>query len=378
MTTENKKLNIIMIGQKNVPSRDGGIDVVVGELAPEIAKKGHAVTLLNRKRKKEKGLPILKEYKGCSLDECFTINKRAFDALVHSYFATKRAIKLGKKGKVDIVHYHAEGPCFFLYKFPKKEKRNYKIVVTIHGIDSKRAKWKGFGSKVLEICEKRIVKYADEIIVLSKKDHDFLLKTYGRESTIIPNAVSTPEFLAPNTIEKKWGLKEKDYLLTLARFVPEKGLHYLIEAFLNATKTTGSNKKLVLSGNLSFDKNYYEKIVNMCKGKDNIILTGFVDGETVKELYSNAYLYVLPSELEGMSMSLLEACAYKLPCLISNIEENIAVTGENVYTFETKNVESLTRVLIDLLKGKKSLLVSNKKFFTWGEIAKKTIELYER
>jgi glycosyltransferase involved in cell wall biosynthesis len=212
--------------------------------------------------------------------------------------------------------------------------------------------------------------------VLSKKDHDYILSTYGRETTIIPNAVSEPEFCSPKTIKDRWGLSEKSYLLMLARFVPEKGLHYLIEAFLRATKITGSNKKLVLSGNLSFDKNYYDKIVKLSENKDNVILTGFVDGEMVKELYSNAYLYVLPSELEGMSMSLLEACAYNLPCLVSNIEENVAVTGEKAYTFNSGDVESLTKVLAELLTKTDTLLVPDKKYYTWQEIAEKTLKLY--
>ena len=168
MTIKNYgQLNIAMIGQKSVPSRDGGIDVVVGELAPEMVKMGNVLTLFNRRRKYAKGTTLPKEYKGCSLVECYTINKRSLDALVYSYFATKKAIKMAKKGLLDVVHYHAEGPCFFLYKFPKKQKRKYRIVVTVHGIDSMRAKWKGLGSKVLKACENRIVKYADEIIVLS-------------------------------------------------------------------------------------------------------------------------------------------------------------------------------------------------------------------
>ena len=378
MTIKNYgQLNIAMIGQKSVPSRDGGIDVVVGELAPEMVKMGNVLTLFNRRRKYAKGTTLPKEYKGCSLVECYTINKRSLDALVYSYFATKKAIKMAKKGLLDVVHYHAEGPCFFLYKFPKKQKRKYRIVVTVHGIDSMRAKWKGLGSKVLKACENRIVKYADEIIVLSKNDHDYFMEKYGRETTIIPNGAMPAIFKQPNLIKEKWGLDKNQYLLSVTRIVPEKGLHYLIEAFLRVTEKTGSKVKLVLAGSFNHDKAYYDKIVNMCKDKENIVLTDFVCGEVLQELYSNALLYVLPSELEGMSMALIEAIAYQRPCLVSNIPENANVVGENGYLFESTSVESLTEKLEELLTAKEPLKVPCNNQMSWEEVASKTLEVYK-
>lgn len=376
MTKTARKLNIVMIGQKNVPSRDGGIDVAVGLLAPELVKRGNDVLLINRKRKRS-DISETAEYKGCRRTECRTIRKKRLDTLVYAYFATRKAKKLASKGFADVIHFHAEGSCFFLYKFPKREKRNYKIVVTVHGVDSLRSKWKGLGSSVLKTCEKRIVKYADEIIVLSKKDQEYFLKKYGVKSTVIPNAAEEPVFRKANIITEKWGLEKNGYVLSLSRFVPEKGLHYLVEAFLKAAERTRSKKKLVLAGNFGFDKKYYKKILSACSGKDNIVLTGFVDGETMEELWTNAFLFVLPSEIEGMSMSLTEACAYKKPCLVSDIEENLAVTGEKAYNFISKNVDSLTEALTELLSYDIIPKTTEPSEATWEKTAGMTEAVYK-
>lgn len=365
-------MRIAMFGHKYVPSREGGVEIVVENLATRLVSLGHDVTLYNRKRKEYKSI---NEFKGCKIESVYTINKRNLDAIVYSFFACQKAKKLIKKKAVDVVHFHAEGPCFFLNLLPHRKKRpNTKIVVTIHGLDWQRGKWSGFGSKVLKKCEKKIVKYADEIIVLSKNVQNYFKETYGRETFFIPNGVEIQPYESPDIISKKYGLQKDDYLLFLARIVPEKGLHYLIDAWKRIDESIKKGKKLVVAGGSSHSNEYYNSIVESVKNRDDILMTGFVEGRTLQELFSNAFVYVLPSDLEGMPMSLLEALSYKRVCLVSDIDEN-RIDEENSYFFKHSNVDSLIEKLIEVLENRKTFKPNNS-LSDWNDVVKKTLLVY--
>ncbi len=370
-----KNLHIAMIGQKHLPSRFGGIDVVVEELSKEMINSGNDVLILNRRRKDEQSL---KEYNGAKIVECFTINTKSLDALIYSFFATLKAKRLAKRGKLDVVHFHSEGVCYFLNYFPKREKRNYKIVVTIHGIDSQRAKFKGLGSKVLRNCERKIAKYADEIIVLNEHDAKYFKDNYSRETVLIPNAVDKDDCVKTDINKNDWGIESGKYILTVARLVPEKGIHYLIEAWNNLSPKIKGDDKLVITGSFAHDKQYFEIIKEKISNDDSIVFTGFVQGEQLKSLYSNAKLFVLPSELEGMSMSLLEAISFGKDCLVSDIVENADVLQGKGLTFKKKDAKDLQEKLEGYLTGKLTASVEGVKLYTWKEISDKTLELYEK
>ncbi|MCM1295366.1 MAG: glycosyltransferase family 4 protein [Muribaculaceae bacterium] len=374
MSKDNESLKIAMLGHKYVPSREGGVEVVVENLAAEMVKKGHSLTLFNRKRKNYQPMT---EYKGCKLETVYTVDKKSLDAVIYAYFATKKVKKAAKKGEFDIVHFHAEGPCLFLGKFPKKSKRNYKLVITVHGLDWQRGKWGGFATKVLKKAENKIVKYADEIIVLSENVKNYFKETYNRDTVFIPNGVSKPEITPAEEITKNWGLTKNSYVLFLARIVPEKGLHYLVDAWKRAVKETGTDKKLVIAGASSHSDEYFEGIASKCAGDDSIIMTGFVQGQVLSELYSNSYLFVLPSDIEGMPMSLLEALTYGNVCLVSDIPENTSVINSSCLTFKKGDVEELTQKLEFALKNDVGG-GSTAKLPDWEEIAERTLELYKR
>lgn len=376
---EDKKgpvLKIAMIGHKYVPSREGGVEIVVEELATRMAEQGQSVIIFNRKRKEyEKNT----EYKGCKIENIFTINKKSLDAIVYSFFATLKVRKLLKRKQVDIVHYHAEGPCFFLNLLPKRKKRNgTKIVVTIHGLDWQRGKWGGLATRVLRHGERMAVKYADEIIVLSRNNKKYFRETYHRTTKFIPNGVEPSELREAEIIKKKYGLELNGYVLFLARIVPEKGLHYLIDAWKLVVEQTHTSKKLVIAGGDSHSTEYYNEICGKVKGDESIIMTGFVQGQELKELYSNAYLYVLPSDIEGMPMSLLEAMSYGNICLVSDIPENTEVINEDCYVFKRGDVDRLRHQLkkiINLnLKTHSNMVIP----YTWQEVTAQTLEIYTR
>ena len=234
-------------------------------------------------------------------------------------------------GKYDVVHIHAEGPAFFAWLPKMLGKR---VVVTVHGIDWQREKWQsGLGSKFIHQGEKNAVKYADEVIVLSKGVQDYFKKTYDRETHFIPNGVNRPEIREAKLITDKFGLKKDSYILFLGRLVPEKGIRYLVEAFKNVK----TDKKLVIAGGSSDTDSFMEELKDLAKGDDRILFTGFVQGTMLDELYSNAYIYTLPSDLEGMPLSLLEAMSYGNCCLVSDISECAEVVEDNPL-FATKTV----------------------------------------
>ena len=185
-------------------------------------------------------------------------------------------------GKYDVVHIHAEGPAFFSW-LPKMFGK--RVVVTIHGVDWQREKWQsGFGSKFIRQGEKNAVKYADEIIVLSKGVQDYFKETYGRETHFIPNGVNRPRIRETNLITEKFGLKKDSYILFLGRLVPEKGIRYLVEAFKNVK----TDKKLVIAGGSSDTDSFMAELKELAKDDNRILFTGFVQGAMLDELYSNA------------------------------------------------------------------------------------------
>lgn len=366
-----------MLGHKRVPSREGGIEVVVEELSTRMVEAGHQVTCYNRRRKyvpeEEHALEEIKEYKGIRIKRVFTYDKKGYAAVTASFFAACKAAF----GTYDVVHFHAEGPAAVLW-IPKMFGK--RCVVTVHGLDHKREKWGGFASRYILFGEKCAVKFADEIIVLSKAVQQYFLDTYGRETRFIPNAVNKPVRREADFI-KKFGIDSGEYILYMARLVPEKGLRYLIEAF----KHVQTDKKLVISGSIFIYDEFYKEVLKMAEEDDRIIFTDFVDGQLLEELFSNAYVYTLPSDLEGMPMSLLEAMSYGNCCLVSDIPECTEVVNDKAVIFKKSNVEELRQKLqmlcdneqiVEEYRSMTSDYICDK--YKWDDVVEQTLELYKK
>lgn len=370
------KIAISMFGQKRL-TREGGVEIVVKELCTRMARDGYAVTCYNRSGHHVSGSEYdnkeKEEYEGVHQKNVPTIEKKGLAAVSSSFFAAL----CSAFGGYDIVHIHAEGPAFFAW-IPKMFGK--RVIVTIHGIDWQREKWKsGFGSKFIRQGEKNAVKYADEIIVLSKGVQDYFRNTYNRKTHFIPNGVNRPSIVDADYISSKYGLTKDSYILYLGRLVPEKGVHYLIRAY----KQIDTDKKLVIAGGASDTDEYARKLRELANGDNRIIFTGFVQGKILDELYSNAYVYSLPSDLEGMPLSLLEAMSYGNCCLVSDIPECIDVVEDKAIIFRKSNEEDLRDKLqktcddeeqVKVLKKQASDFICNK--YNWDEVVKLTEELY--
>lgn len=367
-----------MLGHKRIPSREGGIEVVVEELATRMVQKGHEVTCFNRSGHHVAGEEFdterLSEYRGVKCANVFTVNRRGFAAMTSSVFGAMRAAF----GKYDVVHFHAEGPAFMCWLPKLMGKR---VVVTVHGLDHQRAKWGRFAKWYIMCGERNAVRFADEIIVLSQGVKNYFQTTYGRNTCFIPNGAYKKPDRPAQMITKKWGLEKDSYILYMGRLVPEKGIHYLIEAF----KKVRTEKKLVIAGGSSDTSAYAKELRELAKGDDRIIFAGFVQGRLKHELYSNAYLYTLPSDLEGMPLTVLEAMSYGSCCLVSSISECTEVVEDKAVVFEKGNVEDLRKNL-QLLCDDESLVARYKETssdfilgkYHWDEVVDRTLALYRK
>jgi len=339
-------LKIAMIGHKRIPSREGGVEIVVDELSSRYARQGHQVDAYNRSGYHVSGKEFdekrEKYYKGIRIITIPTFSSSKLNAICYSVLATLRAMF----GRYDVRHFHAEGPCIMLW-LPKLFGR--RVIATIHGLDWQRAKWGNFASAVLKAVERTAVKHAP-----IKREAD--------------------------QIREKYGLEKDGYILFLARIVPEKGLHYLVKAY----QKLSTDKKLVIAGGSSHSVEYMNKITRMVENDKNIIMTGFVQGEILGELYSNAYCFVLPSDIEGMALSLLEAMSYGNCCIISDIPENTEVAEDMALRFPKGDTEKLRAVLERAIKDEGLVRYYKEnsqeficKKYNWDKVAEKTLRLYQ-
>lgn len=371
-------MKIAMIGHKRIPSREGGIEIVVGELSSRMVKLGNNVTCYNRKSShiagKEFEAKQLDEWEGVALKWVKTPDSSKLNAIVYSTLATLKALF----GGYDVIHFHAEGPSALILLAKIFRKR---CIATIHGLDWQRSKWGGFATKFLKFGEKCAAKYADEVIVLSRNVEKYFLDTYARKTTYIPNGIDKPTIKAADIIKRDYNLEKDSYILFLGRIVPEKGIHYLIDAY----KQLDTDKKLVIAGGASHTSEYEAEVKQLAKGNNNIIFTGFVQGEILDELYSNAYIYCLPSDLEGMPISLLEAMSYANCCLTSDIDECTEVCENKAEYFTKSDTNSLTDKLQYLLdhqdvvknyKNNAAQYILDK--FNWDDVTNQTLNLYKK
>ena len=366
-----------MIGQKRTGSREGGVEVVVTELATRMAALGHEVTCYDRSGTDVNGDPTPTksyDYRGVRVVPVRTVDVKGLAALTSAYAATRAALR----DRPDVIHYHAEGPCNAL---PVASRARVRAVATIHGLDWRRAKWGGLASRVIKRGERLAAEKADELIVLSRSVQGYFREEYGRESAFVPNGVGVPDLKTARLIAERWGLSEGSYVLYLGRIVPEKRPELLLEAF----SSLATDKRLVVAGGASDTSGFYGEVRAVASRDPRVVMAGFVEGEALAELYSNAYCYVLPSDVEGMPMSLLEAMAYGRACITSDIPECADVLGDAGVTFPAGDVEALRMVLAALLvdPARAEALGDAAREFVlaehdWDAVVTRTLEIYRR
>jgi len=358
-------MRIAMIGQKGLPATYGGVEHHVEQLGSRLAKRGHEVVVYTRPSYSD---PSLTEHMGMALKSIHSIPTKHLDAITHSVLCSIDS----RREPFDIVHYHAIGPCL---ASPLASMRGRKIVATIHGQDWRRAKWNRLARAALRVAEEVALRVPDATISVSES----LAALYERRGSgdvhFIPNGVSITDAEDPAFVSSL-GVELGEYALYAGRLVPEKGAHYLIEAW----KRLGTNKKLLVVGDSSHTDEYVRSLRN---ADDNVIFTGYLYGAQLASVFRSAGLFVLPSDLEGLPLVLLESLAYGAPVLASDIEPNREVLGDRGDYFKAGDVADLANRLESLLPRMAELKVralqlqaETRAEYDWERVADETERLY--
>ncbi len=377
-------MKIAMIGQKGIPALYGGVERHVEELSAHLVSLGHSVFVYTRPWY-EKELKIknqkLKIYKGVNLISLSSIRTKHLDAITHTLFATIHALFQN----YDIIHYHGVGPSLLCW-IPRFFKPKAKVIVTFHSQDTKQQKWEWFARLILTLGEWMSCEIPHQTITVSKTLQDYCRKRYDKETIYIPNGITVQD----NTFSKidnssleEFNLEKKKYILMVSRLVRHKGAHYLIEAYKNLSAELQANYKLVIVGGSVFTDDYVKFLKEKAKENENIIFTGSQSGKILEALFKGAYLFVLPSENEGLSTVILEAMNYGIPVLASDIPGNMELVENYGFYFKNKDINDLTKKLKYLIehpevwriktKDAKRFVLEN---YNWFKISERIEKIY--
>ena len=353
-------MKIIVTGTRGIPNIMGGVETHCEELFPRIVRNGYDVTIIRRSRYSK---DHYKEWKGIKIINVDSPKKKAFEAIIHTY----RAVLKAKQLNADIIHIHAIGPALLT---PFARILGMKVVFTHHGPDYDREKWGVAAKWMLKLGEFFGTMFANEVIVISNVINNILINKYGRKDChLIYNGVPEPDICEYPEYFQELGIEKGKYILGMCRFVPEKNLHHLIEAF---SKIDNKGIKLVLAGDTDFEDDYSRKLKSMAKD-NGVVLTGFIK---LHSLLSNTRCYVLPSSHEGLPIALLEAMSYHLPVIVSDIPANLEIGLDKDLYFKCGDIEDLALKLQNNINNDYTTINYNLSKYQWNNIALKTIQVY--
>jgi glycosyltransferase involved in cell wall biosynthesis len=361
-----------MIGQRGLPATYGGIEHHVEELGSRLAGLGHQVTVFCRSNYSPKQCA---EHRGMSLKHSATVGTKHLDAIAHSATSTLAAMA----GRFDIIHYHGLGPGL-MAPLPRYLS-GAKVVQTVHGMDNLRAKWGAGARAVLTSAAWTSTHVPDRTIVVSQALADHYTRA-GRPAIYISNGVSAQVDIPAGEITRRWGLERNGYLLFVGRLVPEKCPDQLIRCFGKVAEDT----KLMIVGGSSFTNGYAQSLARAAVDDERVVFPGWVYGSLLQELYSNAAAFVLPSTLEGLPLTLLEAAAHGTPCIASDIPCNVEVLGTDgpghrlvPVGEDTALAEALSRAVEEPeaeRAGTAGLKQDVLRRYNWDDAAAATVDVY--
>lgn len=357
--------NIVVTGTRGIPNIMGGVESHCEELFPRIATKGYNVTVICRSNYV---VNPVESWKGVRTISVKSPKKKSLEAIIHTF----RAINKAKQLDADILHIHAIGPALLV---PYAKLRGLHVVFTHHGPDYDRDKWGFFAKTMLKLGERMGCKFADEVIVISDVIKNIVAERCHRTERVhlIYNGVATPEICDYDEYFSELGIEKENYILGMCRFVPEKNMHHLVEAF---TKIDTKGCKLVLAGDTDFEDDYSRGLKAMAR-ENGVVLTGFVKGKKLHSLLTNAKCFVLPSSHEGLPIALLEAMSYGINTLVSDIPANKEVGLNQEHYFQCGNIQELANKLQEIVNAPCSHIKYDMEKYDWDGIADQVVELYD-
>ena len=363
-------MKIFVVGTRGIPDIPGGVETHCQELYPRIVAEGYEVILATRSSYVKDKAAV---WNGVSLKHIFAPRKKNLEALVHTFFA----VIVAKICKPDLIHIHAIGPSLLV---PFIRLMGMKVVMTNHGHNYRHDKWGFFAKKILSLGEYWGGKYADEIIVISSEIGNVVKKRCGRESNLIYNGVTLPEKTTKTDILEQQGILPGKYILAVGRLVPEKGLHDLFEAI----KKIPGDLQLVIAGDADYETKYSRKVKKKAGEDSRIVLTGYITGEYLHQVFSHARQFVLPSYHEGLPIALLEAMSYDIPPLVSDIPAHKELQLPEYCYFRCGDKIHLQHQLEQSLRSNvdRQKLIDYRSIvarkYDWEKISRQTIAVYEK
>jgi glycosyltransferase involved in cell wall biosynthesis len=336
-------LHIAMVGQKGLPATFGGIEHHVENIGARLVERGHRVTVYCRSTYSD---ALVEEHRGMRLVAAPTIGTKHLDAIVHSATSTGKALAAG----VDVVHYHGIGPGL-VAPVPRFLSRS-SVVMTVHGLDHQRAKWGAAAQAVLGAAHWMSGRVPDELVVVSRDLVDHYRDRPGLDATYVPNGV-VPHSPVPADLLDQFGLQPGRYAVSVGRLVPEKRADLLIRAF----RRVEGDHRLAIVGDSSFSDDFSRHLRDLAADDPRIVFTGFAFGDTLAALYQHAAVFVQPSALEGLPLTLLEAVSYDCPVLVSDIPPHLEVVGQGSSRHRTvpvDDLEALTVALDQMLRAERT------------------------
>lgn len=364
---QESRLRIAMIGSRGLPLVYGGIERHVAEIGARLAERGHDVTVFGRRPFSENGVCL-----GMRVRVLPSIPTKNLETASNSLLATLRVLF----GQFDIVHYHGVGPSLFCWM---PASRGVTTVATVHAPDYRQSKWGRAARALLRLGEKTAVNRADATIAVSRQMASSLRERYGRPVEYIPNGATIRERPAFREA-RSLGLESGRYILAVGRFIVERGFDTLLEAMHGVP----ADYRIVIAGDAHFEERYAKRLRSLADGRT--MFPGYISGILLDELYAHCAFYVLPSTVEGLPISLLEAMSFARPVLVSDIPENLEVAGGIAATFKRGDAGDLSRALREMLamdeteRSRRGAAGRERvaRQYTWDHVADETEALYRR
>ena len=368
-------MRVVVTGTRGIPDIPGGVETHCQQLYPRLAAMGCDVTVVRRScyvvpdnhPADDPAVPC-DNFKGVKLVDVYAPRRKSIEAIVHTFLAVVKARRLG----ADVVHIHTVGPSLLT---PLARLLGLKVVCTNHGPDYERAKWGAVARRAIKLGEWCQVRWAHRIIAISPSIVDRLKTSYNRTAgvVLIPNGVERPKPCASHDFLDSHGIVQGRYVLAVARFVPEKRLHLLVEAFKQLAMP---DVQLVIAGDADHDDEY-SKTLKAQVNEAGAILTGYVTGEPLRQLWSGARLFVLPSSHEGLPISLLEAMSWQRDVLVSDIAANRLPELRDDDFFACDSLDSLVAALHRKLNEGTIERNYDLAAYDWDHIAHATHAVYQ-
>ena len=358
----NKHLRIAVLGTRGIPGVMGGVETHCQELFPRLVARGHKVTLFGRAPYLESKIPY--EYRGISVVPLWAPKKKSFEAIMQTLLGVLHVVN--HRNHFDLLHIHGIGPALLV---PVAKLFGIPVVMTHHGPDYDRQKWGPLAKLVLRMGESLGCRFSDAVITVSLVEFQF-----HRNASYIPNGVNLPVVAPPGAMVSQYKLVPNKYILTVGRFVPEKGFHDLLKAF----STCPTDWKLVIAGDADHEDDYSRALKQQAAPDPRVVLTGFIRGSGLAEIFSNAGLFVLPSYHEGLPIALLEAISYNLPIISSDIPSNLELADASE-TFPVGDVALLAERLEQLTTSGAAKAAARSRLeseFDWDVVAAATQKVY--